>query len=128
VEFPVLLRYRAGCHMELVALGAFLGGLVALVRSRVVLVVSASVFVGLIVTAHGLMGHSVRVSVITGFAALFAVQSAYMALSFLLEQPDIESPIIASRAAIAERLRFEIEVPRDLPPQLIQLVERLQTA
>jgi hypothetical protein len=41
---------------------------------------------------------------------------------------DTENAIPAIHTAIGEQLRSEIEVPRDLPPQLGRLVVQLQAA
>jgi hypothetical protein len=115
--------------MELVALSAFFGGFVALLRGRATLVASASAFVAFVVTLCGLLvGHHLAISMLTGLGAVIAVQCSYLALCFALEQFDSENAIPAIHIAIGEQLRSEIEVPRDLPPQLGRLVVRLQAA
>jgi hypothetical protein len=71
---------------------------------------------------------SPRYRLLTGLGAVIAVQCSYLALCFALEQFDAENAVPAIHTAIGEQLRSEIEIPRDLPPQLALLVVQLQAA
>ena len=71
----------------LIAFSAAIGSIIALLRGRVYLVMGASIIFALVIAACGAaLGHSLWISILTGFGAVVAVQACYVALGLALER------------------------------------------
>jgi hypothetical protein len=116
--------------MAFVAVGAATGTLLALLRGRVLLMISVSTFFfAIVVTLCGLLlGYHLGLSALVGFGSIAAVQVSYLALGLTLDLFPSENFIPQVQAAIGRQLRTEIEVPCDLPPEMASLVLRLEAA
>jgi hypothetical protein len=99
----------------LIAFGTATGTIIALLRGRVYLVMVASVIFPLVITACGpALGHSLGISVLTGFGTVVAVQASYVALGLAIELLAAENFIPEVQDAVG-RLRSEFKPPLDLP-------------
>jgi hypothetical protein len=115
--------------MAFVAVGAATRTLLALLRGRVLLVISVTAFFAIVVTLCGLLlGYHLGLSALVGFGSIAAVQVSYLALGLSLDLFPSENFISQVQAAIGQQLRTEIEVPCDLPPKMASLVLRLEAA
>jgi hypothetical protein len=133
--------------MIFVAAGAAVGTLLALLHSRILLLILASAFFAIVVTLYGLLlGHHLGLSALVGFGSVAMVQLSYLALSLNLDlfpsqnfAPQLDLTPRANfmpranltpqvQAAIGRELRAEMKVPCDLSPKLAALVLRLEAA
>jgi hypothetical protein len=95
----------------LIAFGTATGTIIALLRGRVYLVMVASVIFPLVITACGpALGHSLGISVLTGFGTVVAVQASYVALGLAIELLAAENFIPEVQDAVG-RLRSEFKPP-----------------
>ena len=121
-------RYEAMVSV-LIAFSAAIGSIIALLRGRVYLVMGASIIFALVIAACGAaLGHSLWISILTGFGAVVAVQACYVALGLALELFAAENFILEVQHAIGRQLRTEFKPPRDLPAPLVNLVQQLRAA
>jgi hypothetical protein len=124
----VKTRYEAMISV-LITLSAAIGTNIALLRGRVYLVMGASAVFALVIAACGAaLGHSLGISMLTGFGAVVAVQASYVTLRLALELFAAESFIPEVQHAIGRQLRSEFKPPRDLPAPLVNLVQQLRAA
>jgi hypothetical protein len=115
--------------MAFIILAVVIGLLCALLRYRALMMLAVSVLLagdavisGIILHAHSWM---IAAEVLGSITAL---QFAFVALGLTLHFVRFRKTLPHIQAAIGQQLRAELEVPRDLPPDLSSLVERLQAA
>ena len=115
--------------MVFVTVGAPIGTLLALLRGRILLAILVNAFFAIVIAMCGLLlGYHLGVSALVGFGSIAAVQISYLALAFTLDLFSSKNVVPQVQAAIGQQLRAELEVPRDLPPEMASLVLRLQAA
>jgi hypothetical protein len=94
----------------LIALSAAIGTIIALLRGRVYLVIGSSAIFALVIAACGAaLGHSLGISMLTGFGAVVAVQASYVALGFSLnncERRKLEAHTHPRTGAVCNAGRF----------------------
>jgi hypothetical protein len=96
-----------------------------LLRGRVYLVMGASaIFVLVIAACDASLGHSLGISMLTGFGAVVVVQASYVARGLALELFAAENFIPEVQHAIGRQLRSEFKPPCDLPAPLVNLVQQ----
>jgi hypothetical protein len=115
--------------MVFVAVGAPIGTLLDLLRGRILLAILVNAFFAIVVALCGiLLGYHLGLSALVGFGSIAVVQISYLALGFTLDLFPSKNVMPQIQAAIGQQLRAELEVPRDLPPEMASLVLRLQAA
>jgi hypothetical protein len=115
--------------MALILFGIVIGTLGALLRQRALMLValSASLGIGAAVISVVLQAHPwIIVGEVVG--SITASQFVYLAVGLTVHIVRSRAVMPQVQAAIGQKLRTELEVPRNLPPELSTLVAQLQTA
>jgi hypothetical protein len=116
--------------MSFVIFGAVTGISCALLRCRLPMLLSLSVLLAMVVALSDGALHAHHqwetVAHCVGFAV--ALQFVYVAVSLTLDLARFRALMPYAQKIIGRRLRVELEVPRDLTPQLSSLVAKLSPA
>jgi hypothetical protein len=115
--------------MLFVMFGIAAGAACAFLRYPIIplLPVSAILAVGAVLTGIALRSHP-GVIAIEGFASIAAPQFAFLAFGLAYHLTLSTRLIPHVQTAIGQQLRAELEVPRNLPPDLAALVTQLNHA
>jgi hypothetical protein len=113
--------------MAFVVFGVAIGGLCALLRYRVLMMLAVSAFLAVGSVLGGIIFHAHPWAIVAeAFGSVVAFQFTYLAVSLSLHLDRSRRLIPQVRTAIGQRLRAELEVPRSMPPELSALVEQLR--
>jgi hypothetical protein len=117
---------QGGALMAFVALGVAIGGLSALLRYRVLMMIVLSALLAVGTVLAGFIFHTLaRVIVAEAVGSIVVLQFAYVAVSLTHHLVHSRRLIPRAQAAIHEQLSVELEAPRSLPPELSALVAQL---
>jgi hypothetical protein len=110
-------------------IGAIIGVVCALLRYRVLMVLPLGVLLAVATVLSGIVLH-VHPGLIAAevFGSIAAPQIAYVAVSLTRHLVRSRKLIQQIQAAIGQELGTELEVPRNLSPELAVLVARLTPA
>jgi len=115
--------------MAFVVLGIVIGGSCALLRRRVWAMIALSVLLAGIAALGGMSLHSHPwVIAAQVFGSVIALQFVYAAVSLAVHLARFRKLMPHVQTVIGRQLRAELEVPRNLPPELSALVAQLQAA
>jgi hypothetical protein len=122
-------REQGDKTMAFVVLGIVIGGSCALLRRRVCTMMALTVLVAVVAALGGISLHSHPwVIAAQVFGSVIALQFVYAAVSLAVHLVRFRKLIPHVQTVIGRRLRAELEVPRNLPPELSALVAQLQAA
>ena len=115
--------------MAFVALGVVIGASCALLRRRVYVMLALTVLLAMVSALGGISLHNHPwVVVAQVFGSVIALQFVYAAVSLVMHLVRFRQLIPHVQTVIGRQLRAELEVPRNLTPELSTLVAQLQAA
>jgi hypothetical protein len=116
--------------MDFVIFGAVTGISCALLRCRLPMLLSLSALLAMGVALSDVALHTHHpwqtVAHCVGFVVV--LQFVYVAVSLTLDLARFRNLMPAAQKVIGRRLRVELEVPRDLTPELSSLIAKLSPA
>jgi hypothetical protein len=114
--------------MVFVVFGVAIGGLCALLRHRVLMMIVLSALLAVGAALAGTIFHTHPWVIVTeAVGSIVALQFTYVAVSLTHHVVRSRTLIPQVQAAIGEQLGGELEAPRSLPPELSRLIARLST-
>ena len=115
--------------MAFIIFGVAIGALCALLRYPVLVMVPLSASLAVATVLNGIITHAhPGVIAIEVFGSVAASQFLYASVSLMHHLVRSRKLVLEVQAAIGQELRTELEVPRNLSPELSALVTQLQLA
>jgi hypothetical protein len=115
--------------MAFVIAGTAIGGLCAILRCRVIMMLALSALLAVSAVLGGMIFHTHPWAIAAeALGSITVFQFAYVAVGLSRHLVRSRRLIPHVRAAIGQQLSSELEVPRNLPPELSRLVAHLQAA
>jgi hypothetical protein len=121
--------FKGEQRMAFIIFGIAIGALCALFRYRVLMIVPLSCLLAAAAALNGMIIHA-HVSVIATevLGGVVALQFMYVSVSVTRHLVGSKNMVLEVQTAIGKELRTELEVPRNLPPELSALVTQLRLA
>jgi hypothetical protein len=115
--------------MAFVILCTLIGVACAVLNRGVLLILAVSVVLAVIAAFGGLVLHAAPWGIAAvAFGSVAALQSSYTAVGLTLHLVRFGKLILPAQTAIGRQLSAQLEVPRNLPPELFAIVARLRAA
>jgi hypothetical protein len=114
--------------MAFLVVGVAIGGLCALFRYRVFLMLALSALLAVSTVLAGIIFHTYPWAIVAeAVGSIVAFQFTYVAVGITHGLIYSRTLIPRVQAAVGEQLGVELELPRDLPPGLSELVAQLRS-